>query len=379
MSNVERSAHWSLLFTSAHDSAKPLFMKTLCAVLLSAASLSAAELTLELQNPPETGQIEILLFDSAASFKNLRNPAFSESVPAAGQTKILLPDVPPGDYVLMVHHDENNNGKLDKNFIGIPREPVGFSNGYTPKGPPSYRRALLAINESKNLPVPITLRRPLGKRGRFGLGVGTLIRSSPYRGGDNIDVLPIPVLTYTGKRLQIFGPQVRYMLTDGETVRLALSANYRAPAYKEDDSPALTGLDDRKGTLMAGPEMRAELLKTVTLSLGYRHDILDRIGGGEALAKIGKSFEFGDLRLTPSVGLRWTSEKLVRHDYGTPGYRPDAMITPEIGMSALMELTESWWLSANVGIERLGNEASDSPIVDKDYIAKGFLAISYLF
>lgn len=354
-------------------------MKTLCAVLFAATSLFAANLTVELENPPETGQIEVLLFGSAASFKDLRDPAFSKTVPAGGQSTIQLSDVPTGDYALMVHHDENNNGQLDKNFIGIPREPVGFANDYSPKGPPGYNRALLAIHEPDNPPVEITLRRPLGERGRFGAGIGAIIRSSPYRGADSIDVLPIPALTYTGERLQIFGPQARYMLTDGETVRLALAANYRAPAYEESDSSALAGLGDRKGTLMAGPEVRAELFETVTLSLGYRHDILDRIGGGEARAQIGKRFNFGDWRLTPFAGLQWTSKDLVLHDYGTPGCRPGAMITPEAGISALLELTESWWVSGSIGFERLGSEAADSPIVDQKTIVGGFLGISYLF
>ena len=354
-------------------------MKTLSIVLLAAVSLSAAELTIELQNPPESGQIEILLFDSAASFKDLRDPAFSKTVAATGQTSITLSDVPPGDYALMVHHDENSNGKLDKNFIGIPREPVGFANGYSPKGPPGYNRALLTIKETDNPPVQVTLSRPLGERGRFGLGLGAIIRTSPYRGTDSLDILPIPALTYTGDRLQIFGPQARYMVTNGETVRVALAANYRAPAYKEEDSPALAGLGDRKGTLMAGPEVRADLGETVTLSLGYRHDILDRIGGGEALAEIGKSFELGDVRLTPFAGLRWTSAELVRHDCGTPGYRPGAMLTPEIGVSALVELTESWRINGRLGVERLGTEATDSPIVDAQFQLSGFFAVSYIF
>jgi len=354
-------------------------MKTLCAVLISAVSLNAAELTIEIQNPPDSGQIRVLLFDSAASFKDLRNPAHQKQVPATGRERITLPDVPAGQYALMVHHDENSSGTLDKNFIGIPREPVGFANGYNPKGPPGYARALLTILEADNPPVSVALRRPLGERGRFGAGIGAIIRSSPYRGADSIDVLPIPALTYTGERLQIFGPQARYMLTSGETVRLALAANYRAPAYEEDDSPALAGLGDRDGTLMAGPEVRAELLKTVTLSFGYRHDILDQIGGGEARVQIGKRFDLGGWRLTPFAGLQWTSGELVRHDYGTPGYRPGSMLTPQIGISALLELTESWWITGNISVERLGSEASDSPIVDDDFTAGGFLAVTYLF
>jgi uncharacterized protein (DUF2141 family) len=37
-------------------------------------------------------------------------------------------DIPPGTYALAVVHDENMNGKLDTNLLGIPREGYGFSN-----------------------------------------------------------------------------------------------------------------------------------------------------------------------------------------------------------------------------------------------------------
>jgi uncharacterized protein (DUF2141 family) len=37
-------------------------------------------------------------------------------------------DIPPGTYALAVVHDENMNGKLDTNWLGIPTEGYGFSN-----------------------------------------------------------------------------------------------------------------------------------------------------------------------------------------------------------------------------------------------------------
>jgi uncharacterized protein (DUF2141 family) len=37
-------------------------------------------------------------------------------------------DIPPGTYALAVFHDENMNGKLDTNWLGIPTEGYGFSN-----------------------------------------------------------------------------------------------------------------------------------------------------------------------------------------------------------------------------------------------------------
>jgi uncharacterized protein (DUF2141 family) len=50
--------------------------------------------------------------------------------------------VAPGTYAVSVFHDENSNGKLDTNFMGIPREGVGASNdakGHL--GPPKFDAA----------------------------------------------------------------------------------------------------------------------------------------------------------------------------------------------------------------------------------------------
>ncbi|MBZ0107627.1 MAG: DUF2141 domain-containing protein [Candidatus Scalindua rubra] len=37
-------------------------------------------------------------------------------------------DIAPGTYALAVIHDENVNGKLDTNWLGVPKEGYGFSN-----------------------------------------------------------------------------------------------------------------------------------------------------------------------------------------------------------------------------------------------------------
>lgn len=354
-------------------------MKTFCTLLLAAASLHAATLTLSLQTPPNSGQLRVLLFDSPDTFGDLRNPVFSKTIPATGQSEIILTNIPDGRYALMVHHDENSDGTINKNFIGIPREPVGFANGYSPKGPPSFRRALLLIDAENNPPMQMELRRPLGSNGRFGAGIGVLFSTSPYRGSDRMKVLPIPAITYTGERLQVFGSQARYMLTDNDSIRLALGANYRPAAYEENDSAVLTGLGDRDSTLLAGPELKAELPKGMDLALGYRHDVLNQIGGGEAFVSINKSYSAGIARLTPSLGLRWISGELTRHDYGTPGYRPGSMVSLEAALNTTIELTENWWFVGRLGVEQLGSEAADSPITDRETVINGFLSFSYLF
>ena len=50
--------------------------------------------------------------------------------------------VKPGTYAIATYHDENNNGELDSNFIGIPKEGVGISNMKKMKmGKPSFEDA----------------------------------------------------------------------------------------------------------------------------------------------------------------------------------------------------------------------------------------------
>ena len=46
----------------------------------------------------------------------------------AARARCDFEDIPPGTYALAVIHDENMNGKLDTNWLGIPTEGYGFSN-----------------------------------------------------------------------------------------------------------------------------------------------------------------------------------------------------------------------------------------------------------
>ena len=44
------------------------------------------------------------------------------------QARCDFEDIPRGTYALAVVHDENMNGKLDTNLLGVPKEGYGFSN-----------------------------------------------------------------------------------------------------------------------------------------------------------------------------------------------------------------------------------------------------------
>ena len=65
---------------------------------------------------------------------------------AAGSVTVRLGGVPPGTYALQAYQDENDNGKIDRTLLGLPREGMGFSNGARMRfGPPSFDDAAVAI------------------------------------------------------------------------------------------------------------------------------------------------------------------------------------------------------------------------------------------
>jgi uncharacterized protein (DUF2141 family) len=54
--------------------------------------------------------------------------------------------LPAGEYAFTVFQDENNDGKLARNFIGLPKEPAGLSNNLRPRfGPPRYKDAKFTL------------------------------------------------------------------------------------------------------------------------------------------------------------------------------------------------------------------------------------------
>lgn len=66
-------------------------------------------------------------------------------------------DIPPGTYALAVIHDEDMDGKLGANWLGVPTEGYGFSNDAKAlTGPPSFEAASFPY-DGKTLDLTISL------------------------------------------------------------------------------------------------------------------------------------------------------------------------------------------------------------------------------
>ncbi|RZS93346.1 DUF2141 domain-containing protein [Aquimarina brevivitae] len=78
----------------------------------------------------QEGVIRIGLYNDEATY--LKKIVQSKK-PEANATSVTVTfnDLPKGDYGISLYHDEDRNGELNTNFIGIPSEPYAFSNNAT--------------------------------------------------------------------------------------------------------------------------------------------------------------------------------------------------------------------------------------------------------
>src|SRR5215813_2778041 len=97
----------------------------------------------------EKGQVKIAVFNSSEKWLS-EQPIYSSTINVDSQIVTWrINDVPYGDYGVAVFHDENSNGKMDKNVFGIPLEPYGFSNNVRVTfGPPKWEEAKFTVKGS---------------------------------------------------------------------------------------------------------------------------------------------------------------------------------------------------------------------------------------
>ena len=61
------------------------------------------------------------------------------------QTVVPLSKVHEGTIAIVVYHDEDSNGELKTGLFWRPKEGFAFSNNYTPKGPPKFKKAAIEL------------------------------------------------------------------------------------------------------------------------------------------------------------------------------------------------------------------------------------------
>ena len=105
------------------------------------------------QTMNKKGKVYIAIFDDARYFPDNASRAIVSKiveVTTAESSKEVFVELPVGNYAVSFFLDENGNGKMDKNFVGIPKERFGFSNN--PRiltGPPNFAEAEIEVTAKK--------------------------------------------------------------------------------------------------------------------------------------------------------------------------------------------------------------------------------------
>jgi len=94
------------------------------------------------------GIVYITVFANANEFRR-EEPSFHFAVESNRTVVSQQITLPAGEYLIAAFQDSNNNGQLDSNLFGVPRELVGISN-YSGRGFPSrdFNRHKIPINSS---------------------------------------------------------------------------------------------------------------------------------------------------------------------------------------------------------------------------------------
>jgi uncharacterized protein (DUF2141 family) len=141
----------------------PTMIRTALLALAIAAPLApqfaySADLVIHVDNVKSaTGQVLVALYDNTDAF--LKRPVRVAKTPATmAGTTLVFRDLAPGEYGFSIFHDANDNGRMDRNLLGIPTEPIAFSHDAQGRmGPPAFDAVKLAV-PAAGLDTTVTLR-----------------------------------------------------------------------------------------------------------------------------------------------------------------------------------------------------------------------------
>jgi uncharacterized protein (DUF2141 family) len=118
--------------------------------LLISMECTADELKLELHGTRLTGiPLMVRIYDAGAAFPSGKYIKEINILAKSDHTAMMITDLAPGKYAIAAFADINQNGKLDRSFIGKPSEPYGFSNDARHLfGPPDFNEASFELKDA---------------------------------------------------------------------------------------------------------------------------------------------------------------------------------------------------------------------------------------
>ena len=228
------------------------------------------------------------------------------------------------------------------------------------------------------------------------IGAGPYFQTQPYRGASTIIVLS-PVIFYdngilyarwTRFGLYFYGHKASKKAGDNYSWGFSFTAQPRPNGYKPSDSSSLAGLDEKKTSFEGGLAFTIygndKYLEAMLLT-----DMLGRYDSYIAEVEAGMKQKLGDFTFYPSIIGVYESRKFTDYYYGISAAEaartPYSIYEPSGGLRIAAQtyisypIIKNWSAFFNLRVDRLTNNAKNSPIVSDSLMYSGLASVIYTF
>ena len=284
----------------------------------------------------------------------------------------------------------------------------------------------MAEDQADDAPV----NREIERSWDFGIGIGYGENSNPFVASDDVPLYVILDFAWYGERFFFDNGDLGFTLVERENLGLNTIVNYSSeriyysflndlgiqlssgasaspgPPFRISDSPLVPLREDSNRFITETNEtvvpfdvpdrdfafnMGLELLWSGNwgeLQTQLTHDISDTHDGSELWMEYRYTWQNGPWSVRPSVGLSWKDSDLVDYYYGVdsddnPGiplfYDGEETTNYFAGISGAYQLSSNWSLVGTFRYERLGDEITNSPLIDEDKSTSVFAGLFYRF
>jgi outer membrane protein len=219
------------------------------------------------------------------------------------------------------------------------------------------------------------------------IGAGPYLQTQPYKGVDDL-LLPSPVIFFDNgifyARWSRFGLYFLGEKKEDYSWGFSLTVQPRVYGY---DSSDIAGMHTRESSFEGGIAFSAKKDKA-HIELMALTDVLGRYDSKIFQGEIGYDLEYSNFSIYPSIFAIWQSSQFVNYYYGVESDEATlqrAQYTPssglQVGIQTYIEypLTEKLSAFVNLRADKLSQEATDSPLVNEDYIYSGLASLIYTF
>lgn len=222
------------------------------------------------------------------------------------------------------------------------------------------------------------------------IGLGPYIQTQPYKDVAPI-IVPSPVIFFDNAIVYVRWTRVGvYFLgekNEDYSWGFSLTAQPQPYSYKASDSDALQGMQDKESTFEAGLAFSIKADKSYFEIMALK-DILGRYNSWIIKSELGYEFKVGNFSFYPSAILIYQSSQFINYYYGVTQREANSFRAEyqagnalQLGVQTYIEypLTKSLSAFFNIRADKLPQEATESPIVNDDYIYSGLASLIYTF